>query len=205
MKRARPDNSREKLIDAAEVLVSREGVGTLTLDRVAAEAGVSKGGLLYHFPSKDALIEAMVERHLHSYTDALDQTLRGERTGPGRFTRAVVRAAFESSLQPPERERRTAAALLAAVVNRPALLAPVRDAYARWMEQASRDGLPAGQAVTVLAALDGLWFWNLLGLARLSPARARAMRQALEAMAHAPAPQPAEPQPKHRRRGDRLI
>ncbi len=187
MKRSRADNSREKLIDAAETLVLRDGVGTLTLDRVAAEAGVSKGGLLYHFPSKDALIEAMIERHLHAYGDTLDRTLRLEKTGPGRFTRSMVRAAFVQSARPPERERRMAAALLAAVVNRPALLAPVREAYAQWMRQANRDGLPAGQAVAALAALDGLWFWNLLGLASLPPAQSRAMRRALEALARPPA------------------
>lgn len=185
MKRKPAGNSRQKLIDAAEELALRDGVSALTLDRVAAEARVSKGGLLYHFPSKDALIEAMVDRHLRTFAGALDQARKAERPGAGRFTRAVLRAAFRQSVRPPERERRMAVALLAAVANRPALLEPAREAYERWLDEACGDGLAPGRSIAVLAALDGLWLWNLFGLARLSPTRSRAVRRALKALAGA--------------------
>jgi hypothetical protein len=44
--------SKDRILDAAERVVLRDGVTHLTLDAVAAETGISKGGLLYHFPSK---------------------------------------------------------------------------------------------------------------------------------------------------------
>lgn len=53
---------RGALLDAAERVVLRDGAGQLTIDAVAAEAGVSKGGVLYAFPSKDALIDAIFGR-----------------------------------------------------------------------------------------------------------------------------------------------
>ncbi|WP_332717069.1 TetR/AcrR family transcriptional regulator [Pelagibacterium mangrovi] len=53
---------RDALLDAAERVVEREGAAQLTIDAVAAEAGVSKGGVLYAFPTKDALIDAMFNR-----------------------------------------------------------------------------------------------------------------------------------------------
>ena len=53
---------RSALLDAAERVVLRDGAGQLTMDAVAAEAGVSKGGVLYAFPSKDALIDALFTR-----------------------------------------------------------------------------------------------------------------------------------------------
>jgi AcrR family transcriptional regulator len=53
---------RDALLDAAERVVLRQGAGQLTIDAVAAEAGVSKGGVLYAFPSKDALINAVFNR-----------------------------------------------------------------------------------------------------------------------------------------------
>ena len=59
-----PDSPPERLLDAAERLVSEVGAGHLTLEAVARAAGVSKGGLLYHFPSKEALLQAMIDRHL---------------------------------------------------------------------------------------------------------------------------------------------
>lgn len=55
-------STRDRLIDAFELLVTTQGSRSATLDAVAAEAGVSKGGLLYHFGSKDQLIEGMLQR-----------------------------------------------------------------------------------------------------------------------------------------------
>jgi len=48
--------TRDVILDAAERVVSREGSGRLTIDAVVRESGFSKGGVLYNFPSKQALI-----------------------------------------------------------------------------------------------------------------------------------------------------
>ena len=55
-------STRDRLIDAFETLLVTAGSRAATLDAVAAEAKVSKGGLLYHFPSKDELVEGMLAR-----------------------------------------------------------------------------------------------------------------------------------------------
>lgn len=60
----RPPVARDKLLDAYAALLRREGERAATLDAVAAKAGVSKGGLLYHFGTKEALAEALCERML---------------------------------------------------------------------------------------------------------------------------------------------
>ena len=44
-----------RILGALRDLLSRGGTGAVTLESVAAAAGVSKGVLLYHFPSKSAL------------------------------------------------------------------------------------------------------------------------------------------------------
>ncbi|GCB56911.1 hypothetical protein rerp_33190 [Rhodococcus erythropolis] len=49
-------DTRDRILDALEKLLLVSGVAQVTLEGVAAEAGVSKGGLLYHFPSKEALL-----------------------------------------------------------------------------------------------------------------------------------------------------
>lgn len=54
--------AREKLLTAFEHLVLSEGERAATLDAVAARAGVSKGGLLYHFPHRQALVDAALAR-----------------------------------------------------------------------------------------------------------------------------------------------
>ena len=57
----RPSN-RDVILDAAEQLVASEGAARLTFDALGQATGISKGGLLYHFASKDKLLEAMLER-----------------------------------------------------------------------------------------------------------------------------------------------
>ena len=48
----RKTDCRQAILEAAERVVTEAGAAHLTLDAVAGKAGVSKGGLLYHFPSK---------------------------------------------------------------------------------------------------------------------------------------------------------
>lgn len=55
-------DTKEKLLDAFEILLDEHGTSGATLDAVAAKAGVSKGGLLYHFGSKAELIKGSLER-----------------------------------------------------------------------------------------------------------------------------------------------
>ena len=58
----RKPEARDKLLAAFEHLVLTEGERAATLDAVAAQAGVSKGGLLYHFPHRQALVDAALAR-----------------------------------------------------------------------------------------------------------------------------------------------
>lgn len=56
-------SKRTQILDAAARLVQREGVKSVTFDAVAAEAGLTKGGLLYHFASREELVRA-IHQHL---------------------------------------------------------------------------------------------------------------------------------------------
>jgi AcrR family transcriptional regulator len=55
-------SARDRILVAYEDLLIESGERGATLDAVAARAGVSKGGLLYHFGSKDALTAGLIER-----------------------------------------------------------------------------------------------------------------------------------------------
>ncbi|MBA8817404.1 AcrR family transcriptional regulator [Microbacterium halimionae] len=59
---SRPPRARETVLDAFEQVVRSDGERGATMDAVARVAGVSKGGLLYHFASKDALENGVIER-----------------------------------------------------------------------------------------------------------------------------------------------
>jgi AcrR family transcriptional regulator len=162
MERKGSSSTREAVLRAANRVVEEEGVSGMTLEAVAREAGVSKGGLLYHFPSKEALIRGMIGRLIEGFEDALGRELgRDEDAGGGRWTRAYVRASFAEDrwyLQ-------VSAGLLAAVAENPALLDPLRRGYEDGQRWAERDAIDPAVATLVRLAADGLFFAELLGFA----------------------------------------
>jgi len=172
--------TKERILRAAEDLVLGEGVASLTLERAAAAAGVSKGGILYHFPTREALVTAMVAR----LTDYFEDQLRrhgADEEGPGAFTVAYVRCeATQTTNSEDERIDRLGAALLAALAANPSLLAPLAQAYERWQSRCEADGLPVTVATLVRLAADGLWLTELLGLGVLSAERRSEVVAAME-------------------------
>jgi AcrR family transcriptional regulator len=153
--------ARARVLDAAERLVLETGAGHLTLDAVAKCAGLSKGGLLYHFPTKDSLLEAMLARFL-SDVDAQIATRcargKGAPTHLDEF-RERVRVLLE-----PSPRRRAGAALLAASADKPALMAHCRRSYREFVDEIAT--LPGGfeRAALVQLAVDGLVLGELLQL-----------------------------------------
>jgi AcrR family transcriptional regulator len=169
---SRPPRARNAVLDAAERVLLRQGAPALTLDAIAAEAGVSKGGLMYHFPTKEALLGALVVRAVDIFDAALAEAARSD--VPGEFTRAYLRTTIPAEPGLPiEHEDEQAppdliAALAAAASQDGDLLTPLREAYARWQDRLEHDGLPAGAATAVRLAVDGWWLASLLDLPALS-------------------------------------
>jgi AcrR family transcriptional regulator len=148
--------TRERLLDAAAGVVRRDGAHALTLEAVAAEAGVSKGGLLYHFRSKRDLLDAMVERWVQGWQDHIDAAAAEDG-----FVAGYVNATDLGGARPGEREAEFG--LLAALIAEPAVLERVRERYASWQARLEREGGDPVQATVARLAADGLWLADLLG------------------------------------------
>lgn len=158
--------TKRRILDAAEQVVLRDGVGHLTLEAAAHQAGLSKGGVLYHFPTRDALVAAMVARIIEQFEDDIAAYLPAPGTPgdgrPGAFARAYVRA---TTAPISEGEERLGAALLAAAAAEPELLVPLQEAADGWQARLVDDGLDPTTATVVRMACDGLWLCDLFGLA----------------------------------------
>jgi AcrR family transcriptional regulator len=174
--------SRDRMLDAAETVVVRQGIANLTLDAVAAEAGLSKGGLLHHFPSKDRLIEAMVTRAAENqrayYLDAFTRAPEGA----GRMARGVLDNCLTDADCWTDQLRRSSAAVFAALAHKPALIEPMRAVYSDLYRQLEDEGLPPGVGEVIAAAADGLWLNWVLGLVPVDQARMTRVRGALETL-----------------------
>jgi AcrR family transcriptional regulator len=161
--------SQDRLLDAAERIVLRDGALHLTLEAVAAESGMSKGGLLYHFRSKEELVQGMVERLHTQYEAEVTRMMESDPNPRGRRTRAMLRASF-----PPRKQEKRArmeqlsAALLAAVVTNPNLLDETRKRIVAFEKGMLDDGLDPVTAMMVHAAADGLWLSSLFGFDHLT-------------------------------------
>jgi AcrR family transcriptional regulator len=59
---SRSERTREAALQAALTIMARDGAGRLTLDAIARESGISKGGLMHQFHTKEAVISALLER-----------------------------------------------------------------------------------------------------------------------------------------------
>lgn len=159
--------TKDKIVDAAMAVVREQGVSRLTLDEAARIANVSKGGVLYHFKTKDDLISAMVARLIgqcealqHHHYDSLPP-------GPNRWAKASLLAAFDPC--GPSRDPVGGALLAAAVVN-PALVRPLEAKVREWVERVRSDSPNPELALLAALAMDGLWLHDMVGLKVLDDA-----------------------------------
>lgn len=153
----------------------RDGAAHLTLDAVAAEAGLSKGGILYHFPTKDALIRGMVDRLIEQTESEINRLKAADPEPKGRSLRAYLGAMFPRNGAAPYRKQQLEAVLMAAMLTDSGLLEPIRKHTRKFQETLLEDGLDEHVVSVVRLAADGLWMSELLSMPGPGATARRAM------------------------------
>lgn len=172
---------KEALLAAAHAVVLKKGGSALTLDAVAAEAGLSKGGVLYHFPTKESLILGMIQEELDKTDRELEAALAAEASAsggsppPGAFARAYVEVSFAAL----EATEAGFGGLLAAIANDLGILDSYRRRTGIWKEKFSADGLDPTRAEIIRLTTDSLFYTSLLGGAMPSREELPALKAAL--------------------------
>lgn len=182
-------SSRDAILDAAEGVVAEFGAARLTLDAVAERAGVSKGGLIYNFPSKELLLEAMVSRAIETFEEQRKSALAALPEAPGRELRAFVLATLEGR----GRDPRISMAILAASANAPQLLEPVRARVRERLAETTAGAASFERAAIAAFATDGLWLLETLQISPLTPEQRRSVVSELFRMADEAEEPPASP------------
>jgi AcrR family transcriptional regulator len=98
-RRERP--TRERILDAALDLFGLRGVDAVSLDEIARTVGVRKQTILYWFPSKDALVDAVLEAAAAELVVGIDAAIRSAPDDPLERIDAVVRAVFRPAVRRP--------------------------------------------------------------------------------------------------------
>jgi AcrR family transcriptional regulator len=144
--------TRRALLDAAARSVGVHGA-SVSLDLVAREAGVSKGGLMHHFPSKDELMAALADDLFDQFARAVEDRIDPDDTAPGRRLRAYVRATFDDLEKSQDAVEQTT--LMATLSSFPEPARRAQERYRRWNRTLAEDGVDPQRVLVVLRACDG--------------------------------------------------
>ncbi len=158
-----PDAVRRSLLDQAARHAAEDGLGALTLQSVADAAHVTKGGLLHHFPSKQALIEAVFEDLLGTLDEEIDRMMSADPVAHGSFTRAYIDAFFQVTR---DGESSPWAAISVSCMTD----AKLRALWSGWMRGRleRHAGTDSDQPLALARyATDGIWLANLTEISGL--------------------------------------
>jgi AcrR family transcriptional regulator len=198
VKRGRPSTgARERILEAAIEVLKSDGYAGLTIAKVAAAAGESKPLVVYHYGSKQGLVQAAGRAIAEMITDEVLDAVDGAGT-----VEAVIRGAdtgVERVLDRDERVARLYFDLAAVSVVDPAIRQTIAEVNEQWrvvlirlLTEAS-DGVPAGRArvlaLMVIAGVQGMTLERIERGPTAERKRARELfiRSAVAAASHTPA------------------
>lgn len=157
-------SQREAILDAAERVIGAQGLAHATLEAIAAEAGISKGGLLYHFSNKKDLLLKLIERHGQRLAKRREEIMAGLPDGPGRALKAYILA----RLTDPSRRNMSLSKMVGVLEDedlRVHLTAMKKKELHALEEELSR---PERTTVFILA-MEGLWLMDLFKVPVFTP------------------------------------
>lgn len=167
-------NARARIMEAARAVAEEDGIGHLSLDAVARRAGISKGGLLYHFPSKDALMRALVEHHVM----LAERAIHAAEANAG-SANALASALVQTELDGLDSHRTPPSGILAAFADNPALFDPVRDHQRRIVERVRASAGDKDLSLIAFLVLEGIKAHDVFEMDYLSAAERRHILETL--------------------------
>lgn len=158
VKRRQPKVMRRKILEAAIEAIIAEGVDGLTLDEVARRAGVSKGGLLHHYESKQVLQIALYEFLLSDLETSISELIDSNPHSLARFSLAYFDVVCDPSTPDYDRRRGVFFALFAVQPE-------LAERWANWLEERLAEHAATddhAMARVLRLAADGLWASNMI-------------------------------------------
>ncbi|WP_175912611.1 MULTISPECIES: TetR/AcrR family transcriptional regulator [Burkholderia] len=163
----RSEISRKKAIDAALSILTRDGVGGLTFDALSRESGISKGGLLHQFRTKQGVLQALLEFQQQQFEQFGRDYLVKEGASKVEPTLAAQIAIFREAINQPNSVAR---AVLAAIIESPELLEGRNNVDADKLKTMDKEADDFELSLLRYFAASGIAFNVLLGVTPLTGA-----------------------------------
>jgi len=157
---SRSERSRNVALDAALAIIARDGPGRLTLDAIARESGLSKGGVMHQFRTKEGVLKALLERQM-AHFEEFRAKIRVDSANPELTTE--ITTVREAANNP----NSAALALLAAMVESPDMMALPRDSDLKTIAAIKAEAADPELAMLRWAAARGLLLGALFGMSPL--------------------------------------
>lgn len=149
-------SQKDAILDAAEKVIGSQGLAHATLEAVAMEAGISKGGLLYHFSNKKELVFNLIKRHNERLTRRVEEMRKTLPESPGRDLKAYILA----KLSDPSRLNMSASKMIG-VLEDDELREFVTNIKKREMNELDKVCYHREMSTVVVLAMEGLWMMDL--------------------------------------------
>ena len=180
----RRPKARDQVLQAARRIVESRGAGHLTFEELAAESGVTRGGITYHFPTKEALLKGLIEADIADWektAEALESSCPCPKN-------AALLGQIRCNLDPMDAgHKRFVSGLMSAAMVDPTLLEPVRAHQRRKFADWTWDDNEIMRYLLLLAA-EGVFWQDFFDLNPLPPEARAKVAALIERLAQHPEP-----------------
>ncbi|MTI17414.1 TetR/AcrR family transcriptional regulator [Rhodobacteraceae bacterium RKSG542] len=148
------------ILDATEAIICESGFSNLTIVGVAQRASMSKGGVLYHFRTKEDLLTGIVSRLVQSFQERIE-TAKAQRVLEGCASPnlgallTVCREWHETQLM---------RSLMALSSERPEIITPFREFFCQLEREIDEEAKDKVLAFIINLTLGGLHMRQILNL-----------------------------------------
>lgn len=164
---ARSERSRNAVLQAALTIIARDGPGRLTLDSIARESGISKGGLMHQFRTKEAVLKALLDYQIE-YFEEFARTYSREVGATQAYPH--LSAQIATLREAGTTTHSVASAMLGAVAQEPSLLSRTQEIDGQKIASIRAEAADPDLATLRWLAARGLAVTAVLGICPLASA-----------------------------------
>jgi AcrR family transcriptional regulator len=161
---SRSERTRSAVLQAALAIIARDGPSRLTLDAIARESGISKGGLMHQFPTKTAVLKALLDHQIAHFGEFARKYMAehgAQQAEPHLATDIATTRESIAGANP------VAFAIMGAMAQEPSLLAVSKEIDAQSIRVIKAEAADPELATLRWAAARGLAITAMLGMCPL--------------------------------------
>lgn len=156
MNKSSSESKIDQIFFAVRDLIHEGGLAAVTLSAVCKRASISKGGLMHHYATKEALVDAFIKRSADGCLSSVHEQLETIPKGQGKRVRTYVNLMLKDpAMCDPSSSRDDASVMIALMQGQGQSAA--EDYYTRLANELKGDGVSAALVELIVATVDGLW------------------------------------------------